>query len=94
MDAILFHSEQPLPGDIGACHRLIASLLSRNEELTVALELKEKLVQEQASSILELKACNDKLTKQNIDLNLKVEKLLHQLRRSRATPVEAGRTAR
>lgn len=86
MDAILFHSEQPLPGDIEACHRLIASMRSRHEELTVALELKEKLVQEQASSILELKACNDKLTKQNVELtkqnvelNLKVEKLLHQL---------------
>ena len=52
MDAILSHSEQPLPGDIGACHRLIASLRLRNEELTVALELKEKLEQEQASSNL------------------------------------------
>ena len=59
MDANPSPNEQPLPDDIEACHRLIASLQSRTEQQTVAmqeqaaaLELKEKLVQEQAHSVL------------------------------------------
>ena len=86
MDANPSPNEQPLPDDIEACHRLIASLQSRTEQQTVAmqeqaaaLELKEKLVQEQAHSVLELKTINDKLTEKNVELNLKVEKLLQQL---------------
>ena len=69
MDANPSPNEHPLPDDIEACHRLIASLQSRTEQQTVAmqeqaaaLELKEKLVQEQAHSVLELKTINDKLT--------------------------------
>ena len=86
MDANSSSEKQPLPGDIEACHRLIASLQSRTEQQTVAmqkqaaaLELKDKLVQEQAHSVLELKSDNDKLTEKNVELNLKVEKLLQQL---------------
>ena len=79
MDAKPSSDEQPLPGDIEACHRLIASLQSRTEEQAVALELKDKLVQEQAHSVLELKTVNDRLTEKNVELNLKVEKLLQQL---------------
>ena len=86
MDAKPSSNEQPLPGDIEACHRLIARLQSRTEQQAaamqkqaVALELKNKLVQEQAHSVLELKTVNDKLTEKNVELNLKVEKLLQQL---------------
>lgn len=86
MDSKPSSNEQPLPGDIEACHRLIASLQSRTEHQAVvmqkqaaALELKDKLVQEQAHSVLELKTVNDKLTEKNVELNLKVEKLLQQL---------------
>ena len=86
MDSKPSLNEQPLPGDIEACHRLIASLQSRTEQQAVAmqkqaaaLELKDKLVQEQAHSVLELKTVNDKLTEKNVELNLKVEKLLQQL---------------
>lgn len=79
MDAKPSSNKQPLPGDIEACHRLIASLQSRTEQQAAALELNEKLVQEQAHSVLELKTVNDKLTEKNVELNLKVEKLLQQL---------------
>ena len=65
MDANSSSEKQPLPGDIEACHRLIASLQSRNEQHAAALELKDKLVQEQAHSVLELKSDNDKLTEKN-----------------------------
>lgn len=61
-----------LPDDIEACHRLIA-------EQELALQLKDKLVQEQAHSVLELQSHNDKLQEQNSELQLKVEKLLQQL---------------
>ena len=62
MDAKPSSNEQPLPGDIEACHRQLARLQSRTEQQAaamqkqaVALELKNKLVQEQAHSVLELK---------------------------------------
>jgi len=86
MDAKPSSDQPPLPDDLEACHRLIASLQSRNQEQAArvqeqaaALELKDKLVSEQAHSVLELKDANDKLEEKNTELTLKVEKLLQQL---------------
>lgn len=84
---------KPLPTDIDDCHRLIATLQSQvevdreaNEQHTrklqqhaVALEFKDKLVEQQAHSVLQLKADNDKLDIKISDLTLRVEKLLQQL---------------
>jgi len=64
MDAKQFKNSQ-LPNDLEACHRLIATLQSQ--------------VQQQAHSVLQLKADNDKLEEKNTDLALKVDKLLQQL---------------
>jgi len=75
MDAKPSSNQQPLPDDVEACHRLIASLQSRNEAQAAALELKDKLVAEQAHSVLQLKGVNDQLTEKNVELNLKVDKL-------------------
>ncbi len=72
-------SVEQLPDGLEACHRLIATLKLQVEEQTVALELKDKLVTEQAHSVLELKAVKDKLDEKVTELQLKVEKLLQQL---------------
>ncbi|MEM1228305.1 MAG: transposase [Planctomycetota bacterium] len=61
-----------LPGDIEACHRLI-------QKQAAALELKDQLVEQQAHSVLELKSDNEKLEEKNVELTLRVEKLLQQL---------------
>lgn len=85
--------DDQLPDDLEACRRLIAQLKSqvvaREIELqhqatelqhqATELALKDKLVEEQAHSVLELKQHNDKLEEQNSELALKVEKLLQQL---------------
>ena len=82
-----------LPTDIADCHRLIAALqrqvqcnqqkIELNEKTiddqAVQLSLKDKLVEQQAHCVLELKAANDKLDEKLSELNLKIEKLLHQL---------------
>ncbi len=68
-----------LPNDLEACHQLIAKLQSRVGEQATELSLKDKLIEEQAHSVLELKAESDKLEEENIELNLKLEKLLKQL---------------
>ena len=72
-------SNDSLPGQLEACHRLIASLQSQVHQQATALELKDKLTEEQAHSVVELKADNDKLAQENIQLALQVEKLLGQL---------------
>ena len=78
--------DDQLPGDLQACHRLIAALQSQVEEQatelkqkTTELSFKDNLVEEQAHSVVELKDDNDKLAEKNIELTLKVEKLLQQL---------------
>ncbi|QDT01760.1 Transposase IS66 family protein [Rubripirellula lacrimiformis] len=63
---------KPLPADLDAAHALI-------QKQAVALELKDKLIEEQAHSVLELKSDRDKLDEKNIELNLTIEKLLKQL---------------
>jgi len=84
---------KPLPTDIDDCHRLIATLQTQVEsnqqaivqhqqkidEQAGQIALKDKLVEQQAHSVLELKATNDKLDEKLSELNLKIEKLLHQL---------------
>jgi len=71
--------DKQLPADLEACQQLIATLQSRVDKQATELSLKDKLVQEQAHSVLQLKASNDKLDEKNIELQLKVEKLLQQL---------------
>ena len=64
MDAKQLTDDQ-LPDDVEALHRLVASLQSQ--------------VEQQAHSVLELKSRNDKLESKNVDLQLRVDKLLQQL---------------
>ena len=75
-----------LPTNIDDCHRLIATLQRQVQSngqtidaQSVQLSLKDKLVEQQAHSVLELKAANDKLEETLSELNLKIEKLLQQL---------------
>jgi transposase len=75
-----------LRDDPDSAAALIASLRKQVEEQSVAiqeqaiaLERKDKQLTEQAHSVLEVKAVNDKLSEENAELNLKVEKLLRQL---------------
>jgi transposase len=68
-----------LPKDLDACHALIAQLsarLSRNESVVTE---KETLLVEQATTIVDLQACREKLTQENEELNLTIQKLLAQL---------------
>ena len=78
MDARNFKDES-LPGELKECHRLIANLQSQVQQQATALSLKDKLTQEQAHSVLQLKADNDKLSEENVELNLRLEKVLRQL---------------
>lgn len=59
------NKNDPLPSELEACHRLIATLQSQ--------------VEQQAHSVLELKSHNDRLEERNVELTLRVEKLLQQL---------------
>lgn len=70
---------QQLPSNIDDCHRLIATLQSQVSDKASELSLKDKLIEEQAHSVLELKADADKLDEKVTELNLTIEKLLKQL---------------
>jgi hypothetical protein len=77
---------KPPPTDIDDCHRLIAKLQTQVEveqqaiqKQVTALELKQRLVEEQAHSVLALKDNNDRLDEKVVELNLTIEKLLNQL---------------
>ena len=78
MDAKTATGDQ-LPDDIEALHRLVARLQSQVEKQATKLAHQDKLAEEQAHSVLELKSHNETLQEKNIDLQLKVEKLLQQL---------------
>lgn len=68
-----------LPDDLNACHQLIAKLQSQVEIHATELAIKDKLVEEQAHSVLELKSNSDRLDKKVAELNLTIEKLLARL---------------
>lgn len=68
-----------LPTDIEACHRVIAEQQSQLNQHATELELKRKLIEEQAHSVLQLKENNDRLDAKVAELNCKVEALLRQL---------------
>lgn len=68
-----------LPNDLDSAIALIQTQQRQIQEQAVALEQKDKQLTEQAHSVLEVKAVNDKLSEENASLNLKVEKLLRQL---------------
>ena len=67
------------PNDIDACHQLIAKLNSQVGNQATDLSLKDKLIEEQAHSVLELKADHDKLDEKVTEQKLTIEKLLKQL---------------
>ena len=85
--------ETPLPHDLQTAHAMIAALRSRVEDgdrtiqqqatelhrKNTELSLKDNLIEEQAHSVLELKADADKLDEKVTELNLMIEKLLKQL---------------
>jgi len=85
--------DKTLPNDIADCHRLIAMLQGQVDEgqqtinqkqetieqQATQLSLKEKLVEEQAHSVLQLKVNQDRLDEKVTELNLTIEKLLKQL---------------
>ena len=64
---------------IGKQKSTIGKQESTIEKQTSDLSLQNNVVQEQAHSVLELESDNDRLQKQNAELELKVEKLLRQL---------------
>jgi len=61
-----------LPKDLDACHALIA-------ELSARLSHKESVAVEQARAIVGLQSSREKLTQENEELNLAIQKLLAQL---------------
>ncbi len=93
MDAKKPQSNNSLPDNIEACRLLIASLQSQlnaqsNElqyqsdklqQQATELALKERLIEQQAHSALELKSSHDRLDAKVNELNLTIEKLLQQL---------------
>jgi len=75
-----------LPKDLDACHSLIAELsacLSQHESLInekdTLLVAKESLLVEQAKAVVDLQASREKLTEENEELNLTIQKLLARL---------------
>jgi transposase len=78
--------ETQLPNDLQAAHAMISALRSQVndcdrtiQQQATELSLKDNLIEEQAHSVLELKADADKLDEKVTELNLTVEKLLQQL---------------
>lgn len=70
---------QQLPDDLDACHQLIATLQSQLDSQATELAMRDKLVQEQAHSVLELSSDKERLDEKISELNLTIEKLLNQL---------------
>ena len=68
-----------LPNDLDTARAIIAALRSQVERQAVELSVKDHLIEEQAHSVLELKADADKLDERVVELNLIIEKLLKQL---------------
>ena len=68
-----------LPDDLAAAHALLREQAAALEKQSVAMEMKDRLIEEQAHSVLEMKADRDQLDRKVGDLQLSVEKLLHQL---------------
>src|SRR5437867_4676280 len=68
-----------LPKDLDACHALIAELSARLSHNESKITEKETLLVEQATAILDLQASREKLTQENEELNLTIQRLLAQL---------------
>ncbi len=68
-----------LPKDLDACHVLIAELSARLCHNASAVTEKETLLVEQATAIVDLQASREKLTQENEELNLTIQKLLARL---------------
>lgn len=83
---VAMNDAQVLPEDLQAARALIAALQAEAkiqaallESKTNELSIKDKQIQEQAHSVLEIQADRVKLQEKNVDLELRVEKLLQQL---------------
>ncbi len=70
---------ETLPNDIDACHALLKGQAVALEQQATELSLRDKLIEEQAHSVLEVKADHDKLDEKVTELNLTIETLLKQL---------------
>src|SRR5437867_11099969 len=68
-----------LPKGLDACHALIAELSARLSRHELVVTEKETLLVEQATAIVDLQASREKLTEENEELNLTIQKLLVQL---------------
>jgi len=68
-----------LPKDLDACHALIAEFSARLSHNESAVTEKETLLVEQATAIVDLQASREKLTQENEELNLTIQKLLARL---------------
>ncbi len=78
--------EKQLPNDLKTAQAMIAALRLQVDDCdrtiqqqATELSLKDNLIEEQAHSVLELKANADKLDEKVTELNLMIEKLLKQL---------------
>lgn len=68
-----------LPKDMDACHARIAELSARLVTKESLLGEKESLLVEQATALVHLVASREKLTQENEELNLTIQKLLARL---------------
>lgn len=92
------HDGMSLPTDMDACHELISSLLQERDELTAQLQAREAEVEqqsqtlearlaqleEQSRTVIDLDAERKKLSQENDELKLTVEKLTDQIYRRRS----------
>ena len=68
-----------LRSQVNVCDRTIQQQATELHQKNTELSLKDNLIEEQAHSVLELKADADKLDEKVTELNLTIEKLLKQL---------------
>jgi len=68
-----------LPKDLNACHALIADLSAWRSHNESAVAEKEALLVEQATAIVSLQASRKKLSEENEELNLTIQKLMARL---------------
>jgi transposase len=68
-----------LPKDLAACHALIAELSAQLLQKESVVVHKETLLVEQATAIVDLQSSREKLTQENEELNLTIQKLLARL---------------
>ena len=73
------HEANSLPDDLDACHRLIQQQQAELESQSRQLHSRESFVEEQSRTVVELASAREKLSQENEELKLTVEKLLARL---------------